>query len=69
MPVEADGQRVDFGIQALADGFERLMHDRELARRLGEAGHAAVHREYGIATMARRTCEVYKAVAEPARAL
>jgi glycosyltransferase involved in cell wall biosynthesis len=55
--------------QALADGFERLMHDRELARRLGEAGHAAVHREYGIATMARRTCEVYKAVAEPARAL
>lgn len=45
----------------LAEALGRLMTDRELARRLGEAGHAVVHREFTLEKMADSTLGVLAA--------
>ena len=57
-----------YSAESLADGFEQLIADPALGERLGTAGHAGAHREYGIARMAERTLEVYRTVGQPVRA-
>ena len=46
--------------EALAAGLHAILTDPGLARRLGRAGHDAVHGRFGIAQMARDTVAVYE---------
>ena len=54
--------------EALADGLYRVLTETSLALELGRRGCEAVRRDYSVQQMARRTAEVYRAVAEPASA-
>jgi len=49
---------------ALAQAIERLVDDRELARRLGENGYRKVHEVFSWNIVAKRTIEVYERVLE-----
>jgi glycosyltransferase involved in cell wall biosynthesis len=44
----------------LAFAVERLLDDRALAARLGEAGRSHAHSEFSVARMAERTLQVYR---------
>ncbi|MCP5113871.1 MAG: glycosyltransferase family 4 protein [bacterium] len=48
---------------SLAEGLHRVLTDRELAHRLGRAGHDAVREYYSVECMAARTLEVMSGVA------
>jgi glycosyltransferase involved in cell wall biosynthesis len=50
--------------QALAAGIARLLQDRPLARRLGEAGRASC-REFGVDAMAARLDRMYRELLTP----
>ena len=56
-----DGFLVDFGdVAALAERLQRLLEDRELAGRLGRAGHAKVLRELTFAEKYAAMLAVYR---------
>ncbi|HEY0607324.1 MAG TPA: glycosyltransferase family 4 protein [Herpetosiphonaceae bacterium] len=58
---EQDGLLVDFGdVDALAREIQRLLGDRELARRLGVAGHAKVLRQLTFEQQYARIRAVYE---------
>jgi glycosyltransferase involved in cell wall biosynthesis len=47
---------------AIAAAIRQLAGDRELARRMGEAGRRAVIANFTVGHMVRRTMEVYRQV-------
>jgi glycosyltransferase involved in cell wall biosynthesis len=49
--------------ERLADAIARVVGDRELARRLGEAGRARVAERFSASAMERRVLEIYDEVA------
>ena len=52
---------------ALARALARLLDDRDLAARYGDAGRERARREFSVDRMARRTLEVYDAAVSRAR--
>jgi glycogen synthase len=57
-PVDPDGFA-----RALADAINRFLADPKLARAMGTAGRQRVLEHYSWQSIAKRTCELYKAVA------
>jgi glycosyltransferase involved in cell wall biosynthesis len=58
---EVTGLRVPDGdTAAMADAMERLLNDRELARRLGETAREQARRDFSWAQVAARVEEVYR---------
>lgn len=55
------------GLEQACDAVARLLGDRELARRMGEAGHARIRDEFSIARMAARAVEIYEECRERGR--
>ncbi|MEZ5355848.1 MAG: glycosyltransferase family 4 protein [Bryobacteraceae bacterium] len=51
--------------EALATALAAMLGDTEMARRMGDSGHAAVHARFGIAAMAEATAAVYESVCRP----
>ena len=49
-------------MKALADAIFALARDRELRRRLGQAGRALAEREFAEEIVARETLGVYRAL-------
>jgi hypothetical protein len=54
------GLLVENNAQSIAAAIRELTEDRDLARRLGEAGRRAVTQEHTLPRMVSRTMEVYK---------
>lgn len=50
--------------RGLADGINRIARDRSLARRFGTAGRRRAEKEFSWRAIARRTLDLYEAVAE-----
>jgi glycosyltransferase involved in cell wall biosynthesis len=48
---------------ALGAALRRLLEDEELRRRFGEAGRERARAEFSVERMARRTLDVYEAIA------
>ena len=46
---------------ALADALERLLRDRELARRLASSGRATIEREFDLRSNAARLADRFRA--------
>lgn len=56
-------------VEALAEALVRLLRDRELRARMGEAARALAAERYRAESVARRTFEVYRRIAAEAEAV
>ncbi len=54
-----NGILVENNVSAVSQALRKLVNDRELARRLGEAGRRTVQDRFTVARMVRETADVY----------
>ncbi len=57
-----NGILVENNVSAVSEALRKLVNDRELAHRLGEAGRRTVQDRFTVARMVRETADVYRQV-------